>query len=584
MNSQIAIEKRSRLLWVCLAICGLIFGLRLFYLQVMRHSYYQKEAIAEHQKKFELPARRGLIFAHSSNGGLSPLVLNEPVYMLYADPRYVQDVKDTSQKLSDVTGAGAEKYERLFNDNKKSEYLILEKKLSKNQADKITKDKLYGVGLKESEQRVYPEGSLAGQVLGFVNDNGEGQYGIEGALDDELKGQNGELKAVTDVRGIPLSIGGDNVEKPAVNGKNIVLTIDRNVQAEAEQALKEGLKKAEATQGSVVIMDPQNGGIVAMANAPDYDPSHYQDVNDYNVFQNAAVSEPYEAGSDIKVLTMATGLNTGVINEDSTFFNKNQVQIDDATIHNVEPHYGVTSMLDILRLSLNTGVVFILQQLGGGSINSKARQTLYDYFTQHFGFGKKTGIEQAGEQPGVIFKPNSEQGNAVRYANMSFGQGMTVNMMQVTSAFASIINGGTYFKPHLLQGTVDMDTNKISNYAPAVVRKDVVTPQTASEVRDLIVKARAQTPAISSNDKKGYQIGGKTGTSQVIDPKTGQYSDKNGIGTYLGFGGNSTPKYVIMVRVDDSKLGGYAGSTAAAPIFGTISNWLLDYYHIPPNK
>jgi cell division protein FtsI (penicillin-binding protein 3) len=167
---------------------------------------------------------------------------------------------------------------------------------------------------------------------------------------------------------------------------------------------------------------------------------------------------------------------------------------------------------------------------------------------------------------------------------MSFGQGMTVNMLQVTSAFASIVNGGTYYQPHLVAGTVDTTTSTMSPYQPKATRQNIVSAQTGQEVRDLIIKARAQTPAISSNDKKGYQIGGKTGTSQVIDPKTGQYSDKNGIGTYLGFGGNSTPKYVIMVRVDDSKLGGYAGSTAAAPIFGTISNWLIDYYHIPPNK
>jgi cell division protein FtsI/penicillin-binding protein 2 len=584
MNSQIAIEKRTRFLWGFLVICGFLFAARLFYLQVVQHSYYENKAIAEHQKKFELPAKRGLVYAQNGVNGLTPLVLNQPIYLLYADARYVQDAHATAAKIAAATGGSADKYEKLFKDNKSSQYLVLEKKLDKPQADKITKEKLYGVGLKESEQRVYPEGAMAGQLLGFVNDNGVGQYGLEGAMDKQLHGQDGDLKAVTDVRGIPLSIGGNNVEKPAVDGQNLALTVDRNVQSYVEEALKNGLKNAQATHGSVVVMNPNDGSILAMANMPTYDPSHYQDINDYSVFSNAAVSEPYEAGSDIKVLTMATGLNTGVINENSTFFNKNLVQVDDATIHNVEEHYGPTSMLDVLRLSLNTGVVFILQQLGGGSINAKGRQSLYDYFTQHFGFGAKTGIEQAGEQPGVIFKPTDEQGNSVRYANMSFGQGMTVNMLQVTAAFASIINGGTDYKPHLIAGTVDANTDKVTPYQPQIVRQNVVTPQTGDEVRDLIIKARGQTAAISSNDKKGYEIGGKTGTSQVIDPRTGQYSDKNGIGTYLGFGGNSTPKYVIMVRVDDSKLGGYAGSTAAAPIFGTISNWLIDYYHLPPNK
>ncbi len=570
------------MLWGFLAICGLLFGVRLFYLQVLRHDYYETQAVAEHQKKFVLPAKRGLIYAHDRTG-ITPLVLNQPVFLLYADPRYVRDPKATAETIAHYVGGDISEYQKLLSQSDHS-YVVLAKKITKNQADGITKAQLYGVGLTQSEERVYPEGELGAQMLGFVNDEGVGQYGLEGALDDRLHGTDGLLKAVTDVRGIPLSITNQNVMKPAQDGANVVLSVDRNVQGYAEQALKAGLDKVHATKGSALVMDPQTGEVIAMANYPTYDPSKYTDVKDYSVFQNKTVSDPYEAGSDIKVLTMSAGINENVVHKTTQFDNRNQVQVGDATIHNVEQHTGPTTMQQVLDLSLNTGVVFVLQQLGGGSINYQARQKFFHYFTDKFGFGKKTGIEQAGEAPGYIFSPDDEQGNNVRYANMTFGQGMTESMIQVASAFSSVINGGTYYQPHLVSGTYNADTEQVTKELPKVERSGVVTAATSAEIRDMIITALRDTPALKAANRAGYNIGGKTGTSQIIDPKTGQYSDNNAIGTYVGFGGNETPKYVIMVRVDDSQAGGYAGSAAAAPIFADISNWLLDYYKIPPVK
>ena len=592
MTPQAIVNARAKALLGLMAVAGVLFCARLFYLQVIRHDYYEQQAVAEHEKKFTIPAKRGTIYARDRDG-ITPLVLNEPVYLLYADPRYIKNPERAADRIATITGGNAAAYKDLLSDDKKP-YVVLEKKINKTQADAIkkvsssesTKSEMFGIGLKDNQQRVYPEGSLASQLLGFVNDEGDGQYGIEGKLNDRLKGQDGLLKAVTDVGGVPLSIGTDNVMKPAKNGDNLLLTVDRNVQGYAEEALKKGLDKVGATKGSALVMNPTNGDIVAMANYPTYNPTDYAKVEDFHNFQNNTVSDPYEAGSDIKVLTMASGLNTNAINENSTFYNKGYVQVEDTVIKNVEKDVGETTMEQILQNSLNTGVVFILQQLGGGQINKQSRDKLFDYFTKRFGFGEKTGVEQAGEQPGILYTPDDEQGNNVRYANMTFGQGMTTTMVQVAAAFTSVINGGTYYAPHLVDGTVDDTTGQVKEQLPSVVRKNVVSEGTSAAIRQMTSQALSNTLALKMATRDGYIIGGKTGTSQIIDPKTGKYSDENAIGTYVGFGGNETPRYVIMIRVDDSKLGAgdYAGTAAAAPIFADISNWLLDYYKVPPIK
>ena len=566
-------------------VIGVVLIGRLFYLQIVKHNHYNTLATIEHQKKFTIPASRGTLYFRDGDG-VSPAVLNSTVYTLYGDPKEVNNVDKITSKLASVLQLDKTKTKQLL-ENKDTSYAVLAKRLSKDQVNSLFQDKkdLQGINVTPVPQRVYPEGSLGAQVLGFVNDDGIGQYGIEAAFNATLQGKAGLLKAITDVNGIPLSLDdATNVAQQPQDGQDTVLTIDRNIQAKAEDALVAGLKNAKATKGSVVVMDPNTGAIKAMANLPTFDPGKYYDVGDdaYQKFQNRVVSDQYEAGSVIKVLTMATGLDSGVINKDTRFNNTGTVQVDDATIKNVEQDVnGSRSMTDILKYSLNTGVVYILSQLGGGNINAQARERLYSYFTDHFGFGGLTGIEQSGEGTGSIYGPHTEQGNDVRYSNMSFGQGMGVTMIQVASAFSSIINGGNYFKPHVVEGSMD-GSGAIKAAAPKPERSNVVSAATANTIRQMTYTALKETPAIASLNRPGYNIGGKTGTSQTIDPKTGKYTDVNTVGSYLGYGGDDTPKYVIMVRVDDPNTAGFSGAAAAAPIFSDISNWLIDYYNIKP--
>jgi stage V sporulation protein D (sporulation-specific penicillin-binding protein) len=315
-----------------------------------------------------------------------------------------------------------------------------------------------------------------------------------------------------------------------------------------------------------------------MANYPTFDPSQFTKVTDGDAFNNPVVSVPYEPGSDIKTFTMATGLDKGVIQPDSTYLNTDKIQIEDRTIENAtKGQTGNISMQTALNYSLNTGMVTIAERLGDGSnINDQARSSMYDYFHNHFAFGKDTGIEVSGEQPGIIIPPTDQEGNAVRYSNMSFGQGMDLTMIQVASAFGSLVNGGSYYQPTVVAGTLGSDGN-LDAAPQKAPRTGIISAVTASKIHTMIHTARAAFYA--KQDKAGYDIGGKTGTSQTLE--NGKYVDNQTVGTYLGYGGDTSAKYVIMVQVSGKNMN-LQGGKDALPIFTDISNWLIDYLKLQP--
>ena len=377
---------------------------------------------------------------------------------------------------------------------------------------------------------------------------------------------------------MPLTIGGNNIKKSPQNGKNVVLSIDRNIQSKAEQALAAGMKHPGQT-GSVIVMNPQIGQVMAMANVPTYKPAEFFKVDDAAAFNNGVVANPYEPGSDIKTLTMAIGLDKNVIQPTSTFVNTDYIKIDDRTITNAtKGQTGVITMQTALNYSLNTGMVTVAQLLGDGkSITLTARNTMYEYFHDRFGFGQRTGIEVTGERAGIVIPPTQSEGNAVRYSNMSFGQGMDLTMVQVASAFSAIMNGGTYYQPTVIAGA--LSDNK-ATFTPAPLKPPkmgVVSKETSAKIHNMVHEARAKFYA--GKDKPGFDIGGKTGTSQTIE--NGKYIDNQTEATYLGYGGDDAPKYVIMVRVSGKGLN-LQGAQDALPIFTDISNWIIDYLKLQP--
>ncbi len=573
---------RTRVIMGIMAALGAIFIVRLFYLQVIQHDYYEQQAILEHTTKFSIPASRGLIYAHDGTDKFAPLVLNEPVYTVYADPSYVKDPSKITDVMRRIAGGNVIKNFDANLGNKELRYTVLARQASKAQMELIEKEKLAGVGFQPEAKRVYPETGLASQTLGFVNGEGQGQYGVEEALNEQLSGKDGQLKAVTDVNGIPISVGAESVHSPPEHGKNLVLTIDRNIQAKTEQFLRSGLDRAKATKGSILVMDPNNGHILALANWPSYNPADLTNVTDYTSLGNRAISDPYEPGSVIKALTMGIGLDVGRIQPDTTYNNTGSLKIQDATIRNVlTSPLGAITMTQVLQFSFNTGAVQVLQWLGGDEINQKGKQKLYDYFTVNYMFGQKTGVKIAGEATGEIVSPDDPQGGDVRYANMTFGQGMSATMLQVLAAFAAGVNGGTYYEPQIIDGYLGGDGKTLTSLASVIKKSGVVSQDASAKLRQMLHDARKGSSS-ANGEKRGYYTGGKTGTAQVYDPKTGNYSNTETIGSYVGFGGQDKPQYVIMVRVDDARNGGYSGSAAAAPIFTELSNWMLDYLQIQP--
>ena len=577
MKLELQKGSRSRVLAGLVIGIMAVFVIRLFYLQVIQYGYYVTQANSEQIKRLTIPAKRGLIYAMDGSTPVQ-LVMNQTVYTVFADPTTTQDDNKIISVIEQVAGGNARPNLQALLALKDSRYQILATKVTRAQADKIKAEGLKGVGFQEETQRVYPEGSLAAQILGFVDYAGVGQYGVEGKLNSRLTGKDGLLQSVTDVSNVPLTIGRNNIDKPAVNGDNIVLSIDRNVQAHAEQALADGLKKIGATNGSVIVMNPQTGQVMAMANLPSYDPANFNQVQDAADFNNATISAPYEPGSDMKTLTMAVGIDKGVVTPASTYNNLGYMDIDGIHVSNGVGlgHLGNITLQTAMDFSLNSGFITVAERLGDGTnITLQARNTMYDYFYNKFKLGQLTGIQLSGESAGTIIPPTDPQGNAVRYSNMAFGQGIDVTMLQMSAAFSAIVDGGQYHTPTIVDGVVDANGNYVPQALPPA--QTAVSKSTADQVREMTHIARGTL--FSYKDKPGYEIGGKTGTSQTLI--NGNYNNNQTVGTYLGYGGDSTPRYVIMVQVS-GKNKTFEGGRDAEPIFTDISNWMLNYLNVQP--
>jgi len=577
MKLELLKGSRSRILAAVIFSIMAVFVCRLFYLQVIRHDYYVGLAQEEQLSQFKIPASRGMIYAKDGDDPVQ-MVMNETVYTVFIDPVTVDDKAKVIDVMKKIAGGNVRtEFEKSF-ERSDSRYQIIANKVTRVQADKIKAEGLHGVGFQEVSQRVYPEGQLAAQILGFVNSDGEGNYGIEGAMDTQLKGVDGLLKTVVDVSNVPLTIGNNNVRKPKQDGASIVLSVDRNIQSHVESALAAGLQRTGAKKGSVLVMDPHTGKILAMANLPTYNPSEYNKVEDASLFNNNTISAPYEPGSDVKTFTLATGIDKGVVKLTDTYNNTDTIMVGNESIGNAtKGHTGIISFQTALTWSLNTGFVTIAQRLGDGeNINRNARNTMYEYFHDRLRLGQLTGIELANEAPGTVIAPTEVQGNAFRYSNMAFGQGLDATLIQVASGFSALVNGGDYYKPTIIDGYI-VDGVFKQNPVPAPLQSGVVAKSTSDQIKQGTHDARASS--FGYTDKQGYYIGGKTGTSQVS--LNGSYSTTETIGTYLGFGGGDQTEYVIMVEVS-GKDQEFQGARDALPIFTDISNWMLDYLKIQP--
>lgn len=567
----------------CLLLIAAVILVKLFYIQIIRHGYYTQAALRGQLKQYQIEPERGTILAYSGNN-TTPLVLNQTLYTLYADPKYIKDPAAEALAIHKTIGGDVVEYEKKM--KAKSRYQILAKKLTNEQRDAITRLKLKGVGTLASNYRTYPQGSLAAQVLGFVNDEGDGQYGIEESLNDKLKGKPGELKAITDAQGVPLAANTDNIIVNPEPGKQILLSIDLGMQQQMEEILKQQVDDTKAKIGSALIIDANSGKVKAMANYPTYNPAEFYKVKDISVFSNAAISNAFELGSVMKILTAAAALDKGVVNKNTSYFDPSKYVIDGQTVRNIEEDGGpgTKTVADVLQLSLNTGATWLLMQLGGGEINEKARQTWHDYLINRFRFSKATGIELANESAGIVPDPNEGYGLNIQYANTSFGQGQTETILQLGAATVAAVNGGTYYKPSIVEAYIDQDGHT-EKQDPIIIKRDVIKASASKDLRSFMehtVDKNKLTYGVH-NLRPEYSYGGKTGTAEIPNPSGGYYNDRQN-GTYVGYIGGDTPEYVIVVAMHEPKVSGYAGAKAAAPVFFKLSDMLINNFGVKPKS
>ncbi|HVU59957.1 MAG TPA: penicillin-binding protein 2 [Candidatus Saccharimonadales bacterium] len=580
---------RVRLLYGALVALVAIFGLRLFYMQVIHYTYYKTAAAADQFKQYEIPASRGIIEAHDGNS-VVPIVLNQELYTLYADPTYVKGTDQAASKLAAVTGGDASAYARQMR-TPNTRYVVLARKLSSEQSQRILALKLPGVGTQGQDYRTYPQGNLAAQLLGFVDGDGVGQYGIEQALNKELSGTPGQVKAVTDVNGVPLAATKGNVETAPTDGSDIVTTLDLSMQAQMEQILAKEYKATKSKGLSAVIMDPDTGQVKAMANYPTYDPANYQDVSDPAMFQNAAVSNAIEPGSIMKTLTTSAALDQGAVTPTTSFYDPAHWLIDGFNITDIEEDGGARqqNIASILSLSLNTGATWLLMQMsqpGGTTITQHGINEWHNYMVDRFRLGQPTEIEQGYESAGYVPADDpTAPALALTYANTSFGQGVQVTALQMAAALSSVLNGGTYYQPTLIDQTVS-PSGKTTVNRPHVVQQHVVKPSTGQQLIPLMenVVSTYHNEGFAYMSFPGdYIVGGKTGTAQIANPAGGYYANRYN-GTYIGFVGGDQPQYVIVVFNTEPNVSGYAGSNAGQPVFADLAHMLINGSFVAPKS
>jgi len=579
--------SRVRIWYGGLLLVVVVFGVRLFYMQVINYNHYKQAALSDQLEQYKIPATRGLIEADES-GNTVPIVLNQELYTLYVDPTLVKKIDTVGPKLASILGGSASNYESLMK-TKNTRYVILAHKITETQSNKILAMKVPGLGTQGLDYRVYPDGSLASQLLGFVNNSGQGEYGIEQALNKELSGTPGELKAVTDASGVPLAASKGNIDKAPTNGTNVVTSLNLSMQAQMETILKNEYIKTKSQGLSAIIMDPYTGQVKAMANYPTYDPSNYQSVSNASLFQNAAVDNAIEPGSSMKTLTTSAALDQGVITPNETFYDPAHWVVDGFNITDIEQDGGAReqSISSILSLSLNTGATWMLMQMsqpGGTTINSKGINAWHDYMSNHFRLGQPTGIQQGYESGGYV--PAADMNDPsidLTYANTAFGQGVQLTALQEVAALSSVINGGTYYQPTLVSQTVS-PSGKVTNDKPKVLERNVVQPKVSQELQPLmenVVTTYLHEGFGYMNFSPNYIVGGKTGTAQVAQPGGGYYSNIFN-GTYIGFVGGDKPQYMIVVFNIKPNVSGYAGSYGGQPVFADLAHMLINDSYVTP--
>jgi len=550
---------KIKFIFLLFIVFYLTIVVRLFFLQVI----YSPANKSEYLKTNKLNPIRGRIYDQENQA----LVLNQNSYQLYVEPKKIEDKDKLLRLLSESLKVEEASISAKLDMSKY--WVAIAGGLPQEQKDKIDKLNLKGIGFDYQTKRFYPEASLSAHILGFLGKDNQGEdvghLGLEGFYDRDLRGLPGFVETERDILGRPILIGvQQRVE--AEDGRDLILTIDKNVQEISKNRLLEGLEKYKAKKGCVITADPKTMAILSLVCLPDYDIEKYYLFNE-NFYKNLAIADLYEPGSVFKPLIVAAALDEKKIKPNDTYNETGQIAVGEYNIKTWNDKYeGKISMTRILEKSSNVGMVYIGEKLGNKKI--------YNYL-EKFGFGQNTGIDLEGEASGYL-KPKANW-YPIDYATVTFGQGIAITPIQMIRAFASIINGGYLMKPYIVQKIISK--NKITEIKPQVERR--VVSQMTSEIIKKMLISTVENAEAKWDRPKGFLIGGKTGTAQV--PIKGIYDASKTIASFIGFAPANNPRFLTFVILYEPQSSQW-GSETAAPLFFEITKDLIVYYGISPSQ
>ncbi len=552
--------RRLRVVFVLFACATLLLSLRVGYWQTIGRVDLLEGATDQVRSDLVVAAQRGAV--RDRNGAL--LATTVPLLSLYALPKRVADHADAAARLAPILGTTSEAVRATLDSG--AEWLYLRRRLPEESAKAIELLRIAGLGFETEPKRLYPNDTVGAHVLGFVNDDGVGQYGVEGAYDALLRGVPGRLVVERDPRDRELAIGLRTARAP-VNGTDLTLTIDLVIQTALERELKAAMEKEKATGGSGVILDPRDGAILALASYPTYDPSAVAKADPQSLMDRAT-SWTYEPGSTMKPFTIAAALDQHVVTPNTTYVDKGCAVIGGRQLCNaLGKVYGTSTVTQILEHSANAGAVFVAQKLGAEQLHA---------YLEAFGFGAKSGVDLTGEAAGDV-RPLAEW-YPVDLGTIAFGQGIAATPLQLAAAYAALANGGTLYRPYVVAARRDADGEHRT--APVAVRRPV-SPETAAALRAMLI-ASVDNGIASGASVAHFSVAGKTGTAQ-IPSDDGRYLDDAYISSVAGFAPANDPRFVAVIVLErpQSKL---LGTVTAMTAFRNIAQDALRSMRLQPDR
>jgi len=537
---------RLIIIFVLLFATAIFFIGRLFFLQVVQGDYYQALARGQHSFLQETSGKRGQILF--KEGEL--LATSKTQDILYLPFRKISGDAVLLQLLKDILDDPLEELEE-----GRSMTIVLE-------SEQITQIKDLDLSFLIPQKRTvryYPQGEMASHLVGFLNAMQKGQYGIEEEYQEELQGETGVISWEGSPYGYLVSKLQDN--SVLEMGNDVSLTLDYGIQFMAEQLLKEAERDLAISSGTIIVTDPKTGGILAMANYPNFDPNNYRQ-EELESFQNSAIQKLFEPGSIFKAFTMAAGLNEGKVTPETTFKDKGYIDLGGSLIRNYDRRtWGEQTMTEVLKKSINTGAVFVEQELG---------RELFLKYSKRFGFTQLTGIDLVGET--YSRNENLVNGCERDLASASFGQGIAVTPIQLVSAFGAIANNGKLMKPFVVSSIQGKEETSLKS------SKQVITSNSASQLTSMLTQVVEEGFGRKAGIP-GYFLAGKTGTAQVINEE-GVYDPDKTIQSFIGFGPTLDPQFLILIKLDGPQA--KSSSESAAPIFKKMAQYIINRYQIPP--